>query len=398
MNQKQTRVAVVVGTRPEAIKLAPVVLSLRESGTAECLLISTGQHREMLIQALADFGLMADVDLNVMRNNQTLGGLTSRLVSEMDDLLHRLSPEWVLVQGDTTTAFASALCAFYRMIKVGHVEAGLRSGDMYAPFPEEFNRRAIMLAASLHFAPTAVAAKNLLAEGVPEASIEITGNTGIDALLKMAEIISADPPALAQGLETFLQRYPQCYLVTAHRRESFGDGFIGICHAIRQLSDENPHVGCIFPVHLNPRVREVVLPRLAGLRNVFLTQPQDYKTFVYLMKASSFLLTDSGGIQEEAPGLGKPVLVLRDVTERPEGIKAGCAKLVGTSPAAIVAEANKLLTDQTSYQAMVSANNPYGDGDASTRIVRAVLKHSQEFAKQFDIAMGTDKNSKGEGK
>lgn len=365
-------VAVFVGTRPEGVKMAPVVQALRVHPGFRCTLVSTGQHREMLRRALADFGLEADIDLDVMQPNQTLATLSSRLFARIDEALEKLQPDWVLVQGDTTTVQVGALCAFYRGIRVGHVEAGLRSHDMLAPFPEELNRRVAGLVADLHFAPTPGAAENLYEEGVPAAQVHVTGNTGIDALLQIATEVRQSPPSVPEEIAGFLQRHSRMVLITGHRRENFGDGFQNICRAISQLADENPDVGFLYPVHLNPRVRGPVFEIIRGRSNVLLGEPQEYRSFVHLMDRATLILSDSGGVQEEAPSLGKPVLVMREVTERPEGIAAGCAELVGSSSERIIERVRALLNDKALYERMAQARNPYGDGGASGRIAAAL--------------------------
>jgi UDP-N-acetylglucosamine 2-epimerase (non-hydrolysing) len=369
-------VVVFAGTRPEGVKMAPVVRALREAGGVKCTLVSTGQHREMLHRTLADFGLKPDIDLAVMQPDQTLASLSSRLFARVDEVLASLSPDWVLVQGDTTTVMVAALCAFYRGISIGHVEAGLRSHDMLAPFPEELNRRVAGLVTKLHFAPTKASAANLVAERVSAEQILVTGNTGIDALLQTATAVRATPPQLPLDIQAFLAKYDRYVLITGHRRENFGEGFQSICRAISELADTHSSVGFLYPVHLNPRVRGPVFSIVRDRTNVLLTDPQEYRSFVYLMDQSHILLSDSGGVQEEAPSLGKPVLVMRDVTERPEGIKAGCAELVGTSAERIYNRVTALLTEESLYRMMSQAQNPYGDGFASQKIVRALIQHS----------------------
>lgn len=369
-----THAAIFVGTRPEGVKMAPLVHALRAHEAFSCTLISTGQHREMLERALADFDLAPDIDLAVMRPDQTLASLSATLFARIDETLKTLKPDWVLVQGDTTTVMVGALCAFYLGLPVGHVEAGLRSHDMRAPFPEEMNRRIAGLAADLHFAPTQTAADNLIAEGTPRDRIHVTGNTGIDALLRTARHVRAAPPALAPEIAAFLDRHRRFVLITGHRRENFGVGFENICRAISGLADAHPDTGFLYPVHLNPRVRGPVFELVKSNPNVLLTDPQDYRRFVYLMDRAHLLLSDSGGVQEEAPSLGKPVLVMRDVTERPEGVAAGCAELVGASAPRIMERATALLTDEARYRAMAQARNPYGDGEASGRIAEALLR------------------------
>jgi len=367
-----THVAVFVGTRPEGVKMAPVVRALREAPGFRCTLISTGQHREMLERALADFGLTPDTDLAVMQPNQTLASLSSRLFARIDEAFETLKPDWALVQGDTTTVMVAALCAFYRGVAVGHVEAGLRSHDLQAPFPEEMNRRVAGIVSGLHFAPTQGAADNLLREGVDPARIHVTGNTGIDALMRIAAEVRAEAPSLGDAVDGFLARFPRFVLITGHRRENFGEGFQNICRAIARLADAHPDTGFLYPVHLNPRVREPVNAILSGRGNALLTEPQDYRRFVALMDRAHLILSDSGGVQEEAPSLGKPVLVMRDVTERPEGVAAGCAELVGANEARIIERVTALLTDSAQHARMAQAQNPYGDGRAAGRIVAAL--------------------------
>jgi UDP-N-acetylglucosamine 2-epimerase (non-hydrolysing) len=366
------RVAIIVGTRPEGVKMAPLVYALREHEEFSCTLVSTGQHREMLERALADFDLAPDIDLAVMQPDQTLATLSGNLFLKVEAELKRLQPDWILVQGDTTTVMVAALCAFYLGIPVGHVEAGLRSHDLQAPFPEELNRRVAGLVAGVHFAPTEGAAENLRKEGVSKDDIVVTGNTGIDALLRMAENVRAEPPIFAPEISDFLKRHPRFVLITGHRRENFGKGFENICRAISMLARDHPEVGFLYPVHLNPRVRKPVYEIVKGHPNVLLTEPQEYRRFIGLMDRAHLLLSDSGGVQEEAPSLGKPVLVMRDVTERPEGIVAGCAELVGSSTERVRDRVTALLTDSHRYLAMSRAQNPYGDGKASGRIVNAL--------------------------
>lgn len=360
--------------------MAPVVQALRAHAGFRCTLVSTGQHREMLRRALADFRLEPDLDLDVMQPNQTLASLSSRLFARIDEALEKLQPDWVLVQGDTTTVQVGALSAFYRRIRVGHVEAGLRSHDMLAPFPEELNRRVAGLVADLHFAPTQGAAENLFKEGVPAAQVQVTGNTGIDALLQIAAEVRQSAPHLPEDIASFLTRHPRTVLITGHRGENFGEGFQNICQAISQLADENPDVGFLYPVHLNPRVREPVFEIIQGRENVLLSEPQEYRSFVHLMDRATLILSDSGGVQEEAPSLGKPVLVMHEVTERPEGIAAGCAELVGSSSDRIIERVRALLHDKTLYQRMARAQNPYGDGAASGRIAEALASAAGQEA------------------
>lgn len=360
---------VFAGTRPEAIKLAPLVLELeRRPLDFAVRLCATGQHREMLQQALADFGLTPDFNLQVMTPNQTLATLTSQLFTAIDALLEKERPDLIIVQGDTTTVMVAATCAFYRNIPVGHVEAGLRSHDLQAPFPEEFNRRVASLTAALHFCPTALARDNLLAEGVAAEAAFITGNTGVDALLHMVREVRARPRRLPEPVMHALAGGRRVVLITGHRRESFGQGFRDICLAVRRLAERFPDVRFIYPVHLNPNVQEPVRMLLGDCPGVMLCSPLAYQDFVQLMDASRLILSDSGGIQEEAPSLGKPVLVMREVTERPEGVRAGTSRLVGTDQETIVSEVARLLTDQAYYDGVARIKNPYGDGRAAKRI------------------------------
>jgi len=362
------------GTRPEAIKLAPVIHALQSlHGQVEVMLCSTGQHREMLSQAFQDFRLNPDFDLEVMEPNQTLAGLSSRLFHSIDALLDEEKPEWILVQGDTTTVMVASLCAFYQKIKVAHVEAGLRSFDKHAPFPEEMNRRVASLVADIHFAPTEQARKNLEAEGIPSRQIIVTGNTVIDALLWMLPIVRAEEPPLPEEVERAAAADKKIVLITSHRREVFGSAFEQICLAIRELTEIHPEIHFVYPVHLNPNIQKPVQAILGNNERISLIAPQTYKSFVRLMDLAYLILTDSGGIQEEGSILGKPVLVMRDVTERSEGIAAGVSKLVGTKKEKIVAEVGLLLTDLGAYQTMAIIRSPYGDGKASERIAKEIL-------------------------
>lgn len=363
-----------MGSRPEAIKLAPVVFALRrEPVHFECILGSTGQQRDMIGPALAEFGLTADFDLNVMRAKQSLAGLTSRLMVRLDTALTRMKPDWVLVQGDTTSALAGAVAAFYRRVPVGHVEAGMRSFDHFSPFPEEFNRRAITQCASAHFAATELSAGNLRTEGVPTSSIRVTGNTGIDALLWMRRQTAGDrssfPPDLLARLEN-----RRLLFVTTHRRENFGRPLANICRALLTIARVAGDVVIVLPVHPNPEVKERVLSTLGEQPKVVLLAQQSYRTVVELMDRAHLVLTDSGGLQEEAPAFGKPVLVLRENTERPEGVDAGAAKLIGTDHDAIVDHTLHLLRDRQAYAAMARVRHVYGDGSAAPRIVEALAR------------------------
>ncbi|HSW64473.1 MAG TPA: UDP-N-acetylglucosamine 2-epimerase (non-hydrolyzing) [Dissulfurispiraceae bacterium] len=361
------KVAVVVGTRPEVIKMAPVIMELQRRSAFECVVISSGQHETMAQQAFDIFGLRPDVNLSVMRPGQGLPSLTSILLNSVTDALGEVQPDVVLVQGDTTTVLAASLAAFYRRIPIGHVEAGLRTHNLMAPWPEEMNRRVTDTMCRWCFAPTSRARRNLFHEGVPETNVVITGNTVIDALLWMRDQLNGDPPQLPSALEHFLDGH-RMILVTGHRRESFGRPFERICAAIVDVVNRFPDIRVVYPVHLNPNVREPVGRLLQNSDRISLIDPVDYKTFVWLMDRSSFVLTDSGGVQEEAPSLGKPVLVMRETTERPEGIEAGTVRLVGTDVSRIVYECSVLLTDAAAYRDRCCIANPYGDGAASKRI------------------------------
>ena len=375
------KVLVLMGTRPEAIKLAPVIAALRRSPDLSCTVVATGQHREMLLQVTDQFGLEVDAHLDVMRPNQTLAGLTARLMTAVDEWLDTAQPDLALVQGDTTTVLVSALACFYRRIPVGHVEAGLRTGNMWSPFPEEANRRLATPLVALHFAPTDAARRALLAEGVADATISVTGNTVVDALFMEMATQQGDPTIraaidrhLARLLGTGWDATPYV-LVTGHRRENFGQGFDEICAGIARLAAAVPDHRFVYPVHLNPNVQTHVARLLGALPNVQLVPPQDYRHFVALLSRCRLVLTDSGGVQEEAPSLGKPVLVMRDTTERPEGVAAGTALLIGARADAIAEHGTRLLTDAAAYQAMASAVNPYGDGRASDRILAHIRRH-----------------------
>lgn len=363
------KILLVFGTRPEAIKMAPVVKALSNAAYWEVKVCVTAQHRQMLDQVLDLFGITPDFDLNLMKSGQDLTDITCSVLTGMRDVFKQWSPDLVLVHGDTATAMAAALAAYYTKIPVGHVEAGLRTNNIYSPWPEEMNRRVVGRVATYHFAPTETARNNLLSEGCSDSTIFVTGNTVIDALLKVVERIKTDK-FLNQELSQqfpFIEAHKKMILVTGHRRENFGEGFENICKALRKIA-ERGDVQVVYPVHLNPNVQEPVHRILAGCQNIHLIEPQDYLPFVYLMDRAYLLLTDSGGIQEEAPSLGKPVLVMRDTTERPEAVEAGTVELVGTDEALIVSKTNKLLDDQTEYLRMSRAHNPYGDGQASQRI------------------------------
>lgn len=365
-------VACVLGTRPDALKMAPVIREIARRGDRlRQVVISTGQHREMLQQVLDVFGIRPDHELDVMLPGQTLAQITSRVLERLDPLLAELRPAVLLAQGDTTTTFVASLAGFYRQVPVGHVEAGLRTSNRYDPFPEEINRRLTGALAELHFAPTGQAEANLLAEGVPADRIYRVGNTVIDALLEVA-----DRPYRFEDAE--LDRRTggpgRVLLVTAHRRENLGAPLLRICEAVRRIVRGHPDLECVFQMHKNPLVRETIQAELAGEPRVLLVEPQEYLPWVNLMKRSTLILTDSGGIQEEAPALGKPILVMRETTERPEGVAAGTALLCGTDPDLLEREASRLLTDSAAYEAMARAVNPYGDGKAAERIVAVLLE------------------------
>lgn len=365
----------VFGTRPEAIKMAPLVLALAADPRADAKVCVTGQHREMLDQVLSLFGIDPEFDLSVMKAGQDLTDVTTAVLQGMRAVLAEFRPDVVLVHGDTATTFAATLAAYYQQIPVAHIEAGLRTGDLYSPWPEEANRKLTGALAKWHFAPTATSRDNLLSEGIAELSVQVTGNTVIDALLGTVERLESDPglreSALASLRDVDLDR--RIVLVTGHRRESFGGGFERICQALSEIARLHPDVDVVYPVHLNPNVREPVNRLLSGIGNVRLIEPLDYLPFVYLMSRSHLILTDSGGIQEEAPSLGKPVLVMRATTERPEAVEAGTVRLVGTDTDYIVSEVDRLLTDADAYSEMSRAHNPYGDGAACSRIVEILL-------------------------
>lgn len=376
------KIMLVFGTRPEAIKMAPLVKEFQKrKDTFETIVCVTGQHREMLDQVLRIFDIRPDYDLNIMKQGQDLYDVTARVLVGMRDVLDEAKPDVVLVHGDTTTSTAAALAAFYRQIPVGHVEAGLRTHNIYSPWPEEMNRQLTGRIATYNFAPTALSRENLLKESVDDAKITVTGNTVIDALYWVVDRIKDDKSLNAELAETLkaagydtgrLNDGRRLVLITGHRRENFGDGFISMCRAIRHLTEKYPEVDFVYPMHLNPNVRkpihEVFGDDLGNLGNMHFIEPLEYLSFVYLMEKSSIVLTDSGGIQEEAPGLGKPVLVMRDTTERPEALAAGTVRLVGTDYDRIVGEVSRLIDDEEAYRLMSHAVNPYGDGHACPRI------------------------------
>lgn len=365
----------VFGTRPEAIKMAPLALALAADERFDAKLCVTGQHREMLDQVLDLFELKPDYDLNIMKPGQDLSDVTTAILQGMKAVLRECRPDIVLVHGDTATTFATTLAAYYHQIPVAHVEAGLRTGDLYSPWPEEANRKLTGALAAVHFAPTETSRQNLLSEGVDSSAIHVTGNTVIDALLEVVAKLDTTESLQLQFREqfAFLPEGKRIILVTGHRRESFGDGFERICQALAETAKTFPDVEIVYPVHLNPNVREPVNRLLAGIDNIHLIEPLDYLPFVYLMNRAYLILTDSGGIQEEAPSLGKPVLVMRDTTERPEAFEAGTVKLVGTEVDAISSNLHTLLTDIGAYQRMNFAHNPYGDGKASARIIETLI-------------------------
>jgi UDP-N-acetylglucosamine 2-epimerase (non-hydrolysing) len=365
-------IAVVFGTRPEAVKMAPVVWALRAAAAVRVSVCVTGQHRSMLDQILQPFGLVPDVDLDVMEPNQSLSGLTARAVTRLDRFLTEQRPDLLLVQGDTTTAFAAALAAFYQRVPVGHVEAGLRTGDLNSPWPEEANRVLVSRLATLHFAPTPRARDTLLREGVSPDRIFLTGNTVVDALLRVVREVDRDPPPVPGLPAGLLNGFHQIVLITGHRRENFGPGLEAVCHSIAELSLRFRDTHFVYPVHLNPNVREPVnrLLRPAERPNVHLIDPLPYREFIELFRKSWLVMSDSGGVQEEAPTLGKPVLLMRDTTERPEAVEAGAVQLVGTHFDKIVAAASRLLTDPVAYREMTGIKNPYGDGRAGERIAQ----------------------------
>ncbi|MCB9210974.1 MAG: UDP-N-acetylglucosamine 2-epimerase (non-hydrolyzing) [Ignavibacteriales bacterium] len=366
---EKKKVSIVFGTRPEAIKLIPVILELQKEKDFEVNVCVTAQHREMLDQVLEIFDVVPNVDLNLMKPNQTLSGLTANIISSVDKYFTEYKPDIVLVQGDTTTVMAVSLVAFYHKIKVGHVEAGLRTHKKFSPFPEEINRVLTSRIADLHFAPTAISKQNLLDEKIAESDISITGNTVIDALFLATKKVEEINPKVP-GLENYdLKNLEPYVLITGHRRENFGDGFINICGAIAELAEKYKDHNFIYPVHLNPNVQDPVKKILSGKKNVYLLEPQTYLPFISLMMNSKIILTDSGGVQEEAPSLGKPVLVMRENTERPEAVTAGTVKLVGTEKHTIINEVSKLIDSKEEYNKMANAVNPYGDGLASKRIV-----------------------------
>ncbi len=370
MNKK---ILIVFGTRPEAIKMAPVVKAFQQDSRFEMVVCVTAQHRSMLDQVLGLFEIKPEYDLDIMKEGQGLSGITSAVIIKLEKVLQEYKPDYVLVHGDTTTTFAASLAAYYQQIAVVHIEAGLRTHNIYSPWPEEANRRLTGVLTKLHFAPTESAKQNLLKESTPEANIFVTGNTVIDALHIVSERLQTDAQLKQQMAEKFpwLDKDKKIILVTGHRRESFGQGFENICQAIQTLAKRDD-VQIIYPVHLNPKVQEPVNRLLKGIETVKLIDPQDYLPFIYLMSQAYIILTDSGGVQEEAPSLGKPVLVMRETTERPEAVEAGTVKLVGTNIELIVSSVTNLLDDKDLYNKMSFAHNPYGDGNACKRILEGI--------------------------
>ena len=375
------KILLVFGTRPEAIKMAPLVLEFQKySKEIEAKVCVTAQHREMLDQVLDIFAIKPDYDLNIMKQGQDLYDVTGRILVGMKEVLTSYEPDVVLVHGDTTTTIATALSAFYQKISVGHVEAGLRTGDIYSPWPEEANRKLTGVLTKYHFAPTKTSQENLRAEGIDLTNIHITGNTVIDALLWVLDKIENSTTLKKELEEKILMQFTafennnKFVLITGHRRENFGQGFLDMCKGIKTLAETHSDVNFVYPVHLNPNVQKPVLELLSNIKNVFLIDPLDYEPFVYLMSKSYLILTDSGGIQEEAPSLGKPVLVMRDTTERPEAVDAGTVKLIGTNSENIINEVNKLLNDKLEYERMSKSHNPYGDGKACEKIIKKLLE------------------------
>lgn len=372
------KVIIIAGTRPEAVKVAPIVLEFKKHLEIETLLCNSGQHKEMIDNVFADFQLVPDFSLDVMCENQSLSSLTAKLFLSLDKVLVEQNPDWIVVQGDTTTVMVSAMCAFYRNIKIAHVEAGLRSFDKKAPFPEETNRQIVTRVADLHFAPTRNSYANLIREGIDPDYAFVTGNTVIDALLWSQKYLNNKiHDYLDSDVNKALELGKKIILVTGHRRENFGEGLREICKAIKTLANNYDDIVFVYPVHLNPNVKEPICQNLRNIKNVFLLPVQSYLSFQALMSISYLVLTDSGGVQEEASALGKPVLVMRDITERPEGLKTGCACLVGARSTSIIEGVSNLLENSELYSQMASAKNPYGHGHSAERIVEAIIKASE---------------------
>lgn len=379
------KILIIFGTRPEAIKMAPLVKACHMEKTFEVKVCVTAQHREMLDQVLDLFEIHPDFDLNIMKSGQDLYDVTSSVLLGLKEILHNFKPDLVLVHGDTTTTLSAGLAAFYQQIKVGHIEAGLRTGDIYSPWPEEGNRQMTSDITTYHFAPTKTSKENLLKENIKEESIVVTGNTVIDALLMALEKIKNNLSLEKEILDSiqssiksssFDIKHSKFILVTGHRRENHGQGFIDICSALKEIALKNRGLHIVYPVHLNPNVQKPVKELLSNIDNIHLIKPLQYEQFIYLMDRSFFIITDSGGVQEEAPSLGKPVLVMRNTTERPEALDAGTVKLVGTDKELIVKEAQELISNQVSYEKMSKAHNPYGDGHACERIINYIKDHN----------------------
>ena len=367
-----TRVLTIVGTRPEAIKLAPIMMALQNDNRFEAAVCATGQHREMLYQVLDWFKIVPDYALNVMTHNQPLAYLSGRILNGLQTIITSYKPDVIVVHGDTTSGFIGALAAFYNRVPIAHIEAGLRTGDLDAPYPEEANRQLISRMANWHFAPTQTAADSLMAENLAHPNVFVTGNTVIDALFETTEMLKTAPVKALQDVP----EGARMVLVTGHRRENYGDGFIQICEALRDVATTYPDTHIVYPVHMNPNVKNIVHEMLDGISNIHLVAPMDYPNFVAAMQRSTLILTDSGGIQEEAPSLGKPVLVMRDVTERPDAVAAGTVRLVGANRKRIVAAITELFDDPDTYKAMSHAQNPYGDGKATQRILNILAGES----------------------
>jgi len=368
------KVMFVFGTRPEAIKMAPLIKAFKEEKIFEIRVCVTAQHRQMLDQVLDIFDIEPDYDLDIMKPSQDLFDVTANVLLGMRKVLTDFNPDIILVHGDTTTTSATSLAAFYHKIKVGHIEAGLRTGNIYSPWPEEANRQITSVLANYHFAPTITSQKNLLKENKDKESILVTGNTVIDALFIVLDKIEKDEELKSRIVASISSQYnfkhdKKIILVTGHRRENFGDGLISICEALKIIAENNPDVDIVYPVHLNPNVQKPVRRMLSDVKNIYLIEPLSYENFIYMMSISYFIITDSGGVQEEAPSLGKPVLVMRDATERPEAVEAGTVKIVGTDSRVIIDESQKLLDNLDEYNKMSRAHNPYGDGSASKKIV-----------------------------
>ena len=374
------KVLTVFGTRPEAIKMAPLAQALAQDRDFEAKVCVTAQHRQMLDQVLNLFALTPDFDLNIMRKNQDLTDISAHILLKLRDVFADFRPDLVLVHGDTTTSFAASLACYYHQIPVGHVEAGLRTGNLYLPYPEEGNRCLTGVIADIHFVPTENAKQNLLRENKNAKSIVVTGNTVIDALLQVKKILEKQTALCEQLAQNyaFLDPNKKMILVTGHRRESFGKGLASICAALREIATRHQNVQIVYPIHLNPQVKQPVMQSLSGIENIYVLEPQDYLPFIYLMNRADLILTDSGGVQEEAPTLGKPVLLMRNITERPEAVMEGTVKLVGTNTQFIVEQTERLLTDQAAYKEMAQAHNPYGDGNACARIINSIKQFYQD--------------------